>query len=117
MTRLGMGGPGAKGRRLACALVALLAAFAAPSPLRADQTADAFMETLDARGRNIFETWLSAQAFYDFELDAYWREVSDKRTLRRAKKGRGETPTVDDYVTRFPPEFKGSALPPELVKK
>lgn len=88
----------------------------AAAPARADERADEFMGTLDARSRNLFESWLSAQAFYEFELDAYWRQVNDKRALRRGRKAKGETLTADDYVTSFPPEFKGAALPPELAK-
>lgn len=104
-------------RRLASALVMGLALLtAAPSSAKADATSDAFLATLDARARTIFESWQSAQAFHEFELDAYWREVTDKRAIRRRKRSHGEAFAADDYVTRFPPEYKGTVLPAELSK-
>lgn len=100
----------------AAILTALLMALVVPAPASADKMADDFMATLDARSRGVFESWLSAVAFHEFELDAYWKEVNDKRSVRRARKSKGEELTVDDYVSRFPPEFKGTTLPPELQK-
>lgn len=101
---------------LAVILTGVVLALSVPAPASADKMADDFMATLDARSRGLFEDWLSAVAFHEFELDAYWKDVNDKRSVRRARKSRSEELTVDDYVSRFPPEFKGSALPPELQK-
>ena len=49
-------------------------------------------------------------------LDFYWRDVTDKRAQRRAKRAKSEVLTLQDYVLSFPPEYKGPKLPPEIAK-
>lgn len=75
----------------------------------------AFKETLNAEDLKVFETYLAARSVFDFKLDAYWREVSDKRVVRRRKK-RTEM-TFNDYVHSFPPEYKGPWLSASLQKR
>lgn len=76
-----------------------------------------FARTLAPAERKLFEDYLSAKELHAFKSDAYWREVSDKRALRRGKKGRGEAIRADDYVLTFPPKYQGPELPAALAKR
>lgn len=81
------------------------------------RSADAFARSLSQAERRVFEDYLSAKATHDFKSDAYWREVTDKRALRRGKRGRGETITTKDYIRSFPPKYAGPELPAALAKR
>ncbi len=76
-----------------------------------------FLATLGAAERKAFEAYISAKTTYDFKLDAYWREVSDKRALRKGKKGRGEALDPNDYVRTFPPVYDGPELGADIAKR
>jgi hypothetical protein len=108
-------------RARAAAIVLALCGFALAHPLAeavaAPRTQEAFLKTLSAADRALFEEYLSAKALHDFKSDAYWREVSDKRALRRGKRGRGEAVTAKDYVSTFPPKYAGPELPAALAKR
>ena len=101
---------------LAVGLAALcIAVNPAPAPAARGETE--FAAALPAAQRKLFEDYLAAQTLFDFKSDAYWRSVSDKRTARRGKKGRGETLTANDYARAFPPKYDGPVLTPELAKR
>jgi hypothetical protein len=87
------------------------------SPTQAAYGVKEFSATLGAAERKAFETYIAAKTTYDFKLDAYWREVSDKRALRRGKKGRSEALGADDYVRTFPSVYDGPELAPDLAKR
>jgi hypothetical protein len=91
-----------------------LAAVTSPALAR---SAEAFARTLAPAERKLFEEYLSAKATHDFKSDAYWREVTDKRALRRGKRSRGETITTKDYVRTYPPKYTGPELTPALAKR
>lgn len=76
-----------------------------------------FKETLGADELKAFETYIGARSVFDFKLDAYWREVTDKRALRRRKRAERIGLTTDDYVQSFPPEYKGPYLSSSLQKR
>jgi hypothetical protein len=98
--------------------VALLALWAAP-PVAHAQRADAvksFSAKLTPESRKLFEGWLSAQNFHVFELDAYWRQITDKRAIRRSKRHAGKPLLAEDYVATYPPEYSGPQLTSELAK-
>jgi hypothetical protein len=97
---------------LGAALVA-----AAGVPAQAARDVKEFVAGLGAAERKAFEAYLAAKTTYDFKLDAYWREVSDKRALRKGKKGRGEALGPDDYVRTFPPVYDGPELAADLAKR
>lgn len=103
-------------RGVAIALLVLGAAVY-PEPAPAARGAAEFAASLPAPQRKLFEDYLAAQTLFNFKTDAYWREVSDKRTLRRGKKARGEQLTAKDYVRTFPPRYEGPVLTPELAKR
>jgi len=100
-------------------IAALLAAlvFAPAGSALAARSTEKFAKTLTPPERKVFEAYLSAQAEFDFKSDAYWREVANKRALRRSKKGRGGSLTADDYVASFPPRYAGPELPAALAKR
>lgn len=101
----------------ALALVGLwIAAFWTPA-VATSAGAERFSRTLSGADRRAFEDYLSAQALHDFKMDAYWREVTDKRALRRGKRSRKETITVRDYVRTLPPEYDGPVLSASLEKR
>lgn len=98
------------------ALLAVAALWSLPSPAGA-RTSQDFARTLTSADRALFEEYLSAKATHDFKSDAYWRGVSDKKSLRRGKRNRGETVSAKDYVTTFPPKYDGPELPGALAKR
>ena len=77
----------------------------------------AFEATLSADEKKQFEEVLAAKTLFDFKLDAYWREVSDTRSLRRGKKAKGEALVAEDYVRTFPPVYGGPELAADLAKR
>lgn len=83
----------------------------------AGPSAEKFARTLAPAERKLFEDYLSAKTTHDFKSDAYWREVSDKKALRRGKRGRDQAVTPGDYVTTFPPKYSGPELPASLAKR
>lgn len=103
---------------LMCVVLAGLSfAGAAGGAEAAGRSAEKFARTLAPAERKLFEDYLSAKTTHDFKSDAYWREVSDKKALRRGKRGRGEAVAAKDYVTSFPPKYTGPELPAALAKR
>ncbi|HYD15470.1 MAG TPA: hypothetical protein VEA77_03630 [Hyphomicrobium sp.] len=121
MTRLSNTRPrGQRTMRLLTVLAFALALTLAGAPDRAEAAArgpEKFAKTLTAPERKLFEDYLSAKATHDFKSDAYWREVTDKKAIRRGKRGRGETVSPTDYVKTFPPKYAGPELPAALAKR
>lgn len=107
---------GRRGFKAALALAVLVAAVTAGvvTPVSATQKASEFSATLSAEERRQFEDYIAAQTVYDFMLDKYWREVENKRALRRRKKGNKQTLTTSDYVTAYPPAYSGPKLSSSL---
>ena len=87
------------------------------TPVAASSGAERFSRTLSGADRRAFEDYLSAQAVHDFKMDAYWREVTDKRALRRGKRSRKEPFTAKDYVRTLPPTYTGPTLSAGLEKR
>ena len=106
-------------RRLPAIALAIAAAWAAAvTPQIAAASSEAeFARTLSGRERQLFEDYLSAQALHDFKMDAYWREVEDKRALRRGKRARKQSFSASDYVRSLPPEYDGPNLTASLSKR
>jgi hypothetical protein len=102
---------------LLCAALAGMCSTAVPRGAEAGPSAEGFARRLAPAERKLFEEYLSAKATHDFKSDAYWREVSDKKALRRAKRGRDQAVTPKDYVTTFPPKYTGPELPASLAKR
>jgi hypothetical protein len=96
--------------------LAALAVVPVATP-QAEPAATSFVRQLSTSDKAQFEAWFAAQTVHDFSLDAYWRDVENKRALRRGKKSRAERLTARDYVQTFPPEYQGPALPTDLQKR
>ncbi len=77
---------------------------------------DGFLETLSTQDRAEFEAYYAAMTFHRAAVDAYWAKVSAMRTQRRARLRRGGKATPRDYVTEFPPEYKGPRASKRLLK-
>lgn len=104
--------------RLSALLLLLVAAAASGLPHSAfARTTAAFKQTLSDHDLKVFEEYIAARSVFDFKLDAYWREVTDKRALRRKRKAAKVDLRPDDYVQSFPPEYKGPYLPVSLQKR
>lgn len=102
---------------LALSLAGLVMAAALPSPAGAAGTAKQFSASLAPPEKKLFEDWLSAQTLFDFQTDTYWRDVDNKRALRKKKKAANKPLTERDYVMTFPPAYQGPQLAPELAKR
>ncbi|HEX2840380.1 hypothetical protein [Hyphomicrobium sp.] len=107
------------GNALRCAVIALagLWGVVSASTGAVARSSEQFARALPPAERKLFEDYLSAKATFDFKSDAYWRSVTDKRALRRGKRGRGEPITSEDYVKTFPPKYAGPELSAALAKR
>jgi hypothetical protein len=76
-----------------------------------------FASGLGASERRTFETYIAARRFYNLTLDEFWREVEEKRALRRKKRAADQIITANDYAKGFPPEYSGPQLPADLAKR
>ncbi|MGE0022845.1 MAG: hypothetical protein AB7S70_04345 [Hyphomicrobium sp.] len=99
------------------ALVGLCLVAGPDRAAAAPHGAEKFAKSLSPAERKLFEDYLSAKATHEFKSDAYWREVADRKALRRGKRGRGEAVTAADYVTAFPPKYTGPELSASLAKR
>lgn len=59
-----------------------------------------------------YEAWKTAYSAYNRQASAYWDQISEKRKLRNAKRARGQTVELSDYVLTQPPLYSGPAKPP-----
>lgn len=87
------------------------------SPAFAGRTSAEFAATLSDVDRPLFEAYAAAQSQHSAGLDGYWRNVSDKRSMRKRKRNADQTVTQNDYVLTLPPVYTGPALAPELAKR
>ncbi len=55
--------------------------------------------------------YTEARRVFAEELAAYWKEISDKRRIRIAKRRTGETIVLEDYVLMQPPSYRGPPRP------
>lgn len=86
-------------------------------PATAGRPANEFARSLGAAERAKFEAWYRSQIFYSAALDAYWAKVSKKRRLRRSKRRNGRAFTDRDYVTDWPPTYRGPKIAKSLIKR
>lgn len=116
---MSMTGTRREGRALICfVLVALmLAGTSFRSAALARSPSQDFARTLSASERKVFEDYLSAKETHAFKSDAYWKDVADKKAVRRGKRKSGSAVTAADYVTTFPQKYAGPELPAALAKR
>ncbi len=59
--------------------------------------------------------YFKARKAYRAQLNRYWAQIKKKRAIRKAKKRRGETITLKDYVLTQPPKYTGPKWPKNPV--
>lgn len=102
------------------AIIPLFAAicfcFVSPvAPASAATLAD-FLDSLNPEQARQFTAYRAAKKAFDRKLDAYWDEVEKKRAQRRREKAARRSLTENNYVTTFPPDYKGPQLSKELER-
>jgi hypothetical protein len=103
---------------LAIAIAALLVSPAAP---QSGKPADALAQQPElaaavAQYRRAVEEYNRAWQSYTAVSSAYWNQISEKRQLRNAKRARGETLSISDYVLTQPPVYTGPPRPQNPLK-
>jgi type II secretory pathway pseudopilin PulG len=103
---------------LAIAIAALLVSPAAP---QSGKPADALAQQPElaaavAQYRRALEEYNRAWQSYTAVSSAYWNQISEKRQLRNAKRARGETLSISDYVLTQPPVYTGPPRPQNPLK-
>ena len=61
------------------------------------------------------ERYIRARTAYEAEAEAYWKQISDKRRVRFAKRRNNEPVALNDYVLTQPPLYTGPPRPPGYV--
>ncbi len=97
-------------------LVLIIAALGLQMPVAWAKAGDAreFAATLSGRERTQFEEYYAAKVFFQADLDAYWDKVTSTRSKRRKRIRSGLPARQSDYVSTFPPEYKGPSLSKSL---
>jgi type II secretory pathway pseudopilin PulG len=103
---------------LAITIAALLVSAAAP---QSSQPAGALAQQPElaaavAQYRRALEEYNRAWQSYTAVSSAYWNQISEKRQLRNAKRARGETLSISDYVLTQPPVYTGPPRPQNPLK-
>ena len=103
---------------LAITIAALLVSPAAP---QSSQPAGALAQQPElaaavAQYRRALEEYNRAWQSYTAVSSAYWNQISEKRQLRNAKRARGETLSISDYVLTQPPVYTGPPRPQNPLK-
>src|SRR3954451_12352049 len=83
---------------------------AALPPAARNAMAQASPQALAEYRRKLAE-YQEARAAFDAEAGAYWRQISEKRRGRNAKRRSGQQITLDDYVLEHPPLYNGPKRP------
>jgi hypothetical protein len=108
---------------LPATLLSLLIAAAQISPAAAQttQSADALAQQPElaaamAQYRRALEEHNRAWQSYTAASSAYWNLISEKRQMRNAKRARGESVSISDYVLAQPPIYTGPPKPRNPLK-
>jgi hypothetical protein len=64
-----------------------------------------------AEYRRLLAQYIVARQRYEYEADAYWSAIADKRRLRAAKRRNGQDVLIQDYVLVQPPVYSGPPRP------
>jgi hypothetical protein len=82
----------------------------------AGQMPPALAQRLTPAQQQTYLAWREARRAYERESRTYWRKVEGKRAARKARRLLGQAFTAEDYITVFPPKYKGPELPPDIAK-
>jgi hypothetical protein len=98
--------------------VAILLGALVLLPLAASATTVSdFIASLSPGERQAFTQWHAAQAHFERRLDTYWHEVERKRMARRSKRANGHLYMANEYVLRYPPEYRGPELSKDIERR
>lgn len=64
-----------------------------------------------AEYHRLLAQYIAARQRYEYEADAYWSAIADKRRLRAAKRRNGQDVLIQDYVLVQPPVYSGPPRP------
>lgn len=87
-----------------------------PMPASAQQIGEDLAQRLTEAQQRAYVFYLRARKSFEFELQAYWIAVDQKREGRKRKRASGQPFTADDYIPEQPPKYQGPALDPEIAK-
>lgn len=112
--------------RTACIVLAVLiaATWLAPTAAAEPETdaepaaeiAPELAERLTPAQQRTYIAYRAARTAFERGHRAYWRAVEAKRRARRAQRRLGRALTAEDYVTTFPPRYKGPELPAAIAR-
>lgn len=101
---------------LAAMAVGLLALVTSTHRTHAQELSEALVQRLSEAQQRAYVFYLRARKSFDFELQAYWIAVDQKREVRKKKRAAGQPFVADDYIGEQPPKYQGPALDPEIAK-
>ncbi len=102
-------------RRLSAAILALpFGVSAVRTPAMAQQIGEELAARLTDAQQRAYVFYLRARKSFDFELQAYWIAVDQKRDERRKKRSAGQPFNRADYIDEHPPKYQGPQLDPEI---
>jgi len=73
-------------------------------------------ERLSENELRAYVDWRRGKSAFDRQLDAYWRDVNERRDERKRKYASGTPFSASDYVGTQPPKFGGPQLPASVAK-
>ena len=104
-------------RRLSAAMLALpFGVSALRAPVVAQQIGEELAARLTDAQQRAYVFYLRARKSFDFELQAYWIAVDQKRDDRRKKRAAGQPFSRADYIDEHPPKYQGPQLDPEIAR-
>ncbi len=106
------------------AAVCLVAGLLSTAPVAADAADGAgtggiraeLAERLSEDQLRAYIDWRKAKGAFDRRLEAYWKEVNERRDGRKQKHAAGTAYAAEDYVTTQPPKYAGPELPAAVAK-
>ncbi len=104
-------------RRLSAVLLTLpFGISAVRMSAEAQQIGEELAARLTDAQQRAYVFYLRSRKSFDFELQAYWIAVDQKRDERRKKRSAGQPFSRDDYIDEHPPKYQGPQLDPEIAR-
>ncbi len=104
---------------IACAgVVAMLlpALVLVAPPAASQEISEPLAARLSEPQQRSYVLYLRARKSFEFEQQAYWIAVEQKRDGRKRKRAASQPFTADDYIAEQPPKYAGPALDPEIAR-
>ncbi len=104
------------GREAGWGLAAALSLWLLVNPANGQQIGESLAARLTEEQQRTYVFFLRARKAFDFEHQAYWIAVDQKRDERRKKRAANQAFTAGDYIGEHPPKYAGPALDPAVAK-